>query len=91
MSRRKRPPAAPTRGEAGAGAVFDPAASDACADMPPGPSGAVERAMPAPQTPLPDAEFERLKARAVRSRAVPPVPAQADPGVEPRHPPRKPP
>ena len=89
MSRSKRPQAAPARGDAGAGAAFDPGATDALPDTLPSPHGEPTRAMPAPQTPLSEAELKRLKSRAARGRAGPPVAGQADPGGAPTHRPRK--
>ena len=72
----------PAFGQADTGVPFDPASkvpepSDAASAKPPS-----DRAMPAPQSPLPAGEIERLKARAAKTRSAAPSPGQHDPGAE---------
>lgn len=59
----------PTSGQANAGVPFDPASkvlepSDVASGKPP-----FDRGMPAPRSPLPVGEIERLKARAAKTGA----------------------
>jgi hypothetical protein len=72
----------PASGQADVGAPFDPASmvpepGDPSTRQPP-----QDRAMPAPRSPLPAREVERLKARAAKTRAVVPATGQHDPGVK---------
>ena len=85
MSRPRRATAAapspPASGQASAGTPFDPTAL-----APPGHTAAHrDKAMPAPQTPLPEREIERLKAQASTSTRVAAVPGQQDPAAKARH------
>ena len=77
MSRPQRP----AGGAVGPGKDFDPAAP---VTAPEAPTPTHDRAMPAPQSPLPAAEVERLKARARKSRSGPRGAGQPDPGGQPR-------
>ena len=86
MSRPKRTSGAaqhpPASGQVDAGVPFDPAS---IAPAPPGEAAAEpprDRAMPAPQGPLPTREIERLKARAAKSTVVAPVAGQRDPAAK---------
>lgn len=72
----------PASGQADAGVPFDPASR-----VPePGDTASAkphrDRAMPAPQSPLPAGEIERLKAQAAKTRAAVPGTGQHDPGVK---------
>lgn len=72
----------PAFGQADTGVPFDPASivpepSDAALVNPP-----FDRAMPAPQSPLPKGEIERLKAQAAKTRAVVPGVGQHDPAAK---------
>lgn len=72
----------PASGQADAGVPFDPESivpepSDAALAKPPG-----DHAMPAPQSPLPRGEIERLKAQAAKTRAAVPGVGQHDPAAK---------
>jgi hypothetical protein len=85
MSRKKRTSRALTQlsvqGEAEVGLPFEPGSKGREVSAATLPKSSLAQPMPAPQTPMPMDEVERLKVQAKKSRKVTPVAGQHDPCV----------